>query len=226
MTEITVTPIIRDAINQAIEVPECDETLLKSIQSLSEAESIPLDVLVNVSKLLVAEHSNSLAMDKDRQDTTNISPVEPTQYYLHELMKGSSIYKAPLKRPSRNPELQARLDRIAADNQNKEYAQMVKSVVGSEKEKLTFKIPHDEMQEIRGHVTAIINVLFSIVACFGAFYKMSSVVTSDMGIRVLLSLFGAIIVGIAEVTLYMSYLRIALSTPDKPKKKKMKAKTR
>jgi hypothetical protein len=74
------------------------------------------------------------------------------------------------------------LDRIAADNQNKEYAQMVKSVVGSEKDKLTFKIPHDEMQEIRGHVTAIINVLFSIVACFGAFYKMSSVVSSDMGI--------------------------------------------
>lgn len=59
---------------------------------------------------------------------------------------------------------------------------MVKSVVGSEKDKLTFKIPHDEMQEIRGHVTAIINVLFSIVACFGAFYKMSSVVNSDMGI--------------------------------------------
>jgi Endoplasmic reticulum-based factor for assembly of V-ATPase len=74
------------------------------------------------------------------------------------------------------------LDKIAANNQNKEYAQMVKSVVGSEKDKLAFKIPHDEMQEIRGHVTAIINVLFSIVACFGAFYKMSSVLTSDMGI--------------------------------------------
>jgi hypothetical protein len=74
------------------------------------------------------------------------------------------------------------LDKISADNQNKEYAQMVKSVVGSEKDKLAFNIPHDEMQEIRGHIAAIVNVLFSIIACFGAFYKMSGVLTSDNGI--------------------------------------------
>jgi hypothetical protein len=78
-------------------------------------------------------------------------------------------------------ELQARLDKIAAENQNKEYARMVRSVVGSEQDKVAFKIPHDEMQEIRGHVTAIMNILFSIVACFGAFYKMSSALTYDEG---------------------------------------------
>jgi hypothetical protein len=103
MTEITVTPIIRDAINHAIELPACHESLLQSIQKHSEAESIPLDVLVNVSKLLVAEqkHHNLLAMDEDRKDTSNLSSVEPSQYYVHELMKGSSIYRTPLKRPSR-----------------------------------------------------------------------------------------------------------------------------
>lgn len=87
---------------------------------------------------------------------------------------------SPIPTPQ-NPELQARLDKIAADNQNKEYARMVKSIVGSEQDKLAFKIPHDEMQEIRGHVTAIMNVLFSIIACFGAFFKMSSVLTSETG---------------------------------------------
>jgi len=58
MTEITVTPIIRDAIKLAIELPACDETLLQSLQKLSEAESIPLDVLVSVSKLLVTEQEH------------------------------------------------------------------------------------------------------------------------------------------------------------------------
>lgn len=64
MTEITVTPIIRDAIKLAIELPACDETLLQSLQKLSEAESIPLDDLVSVSELLVAErqHGNFLAI--------------------------------------------------------------------------------------------------------------------------------------------------------------------
>lgn len=64
MTEITVTPIIRDAIKLAIELPACDETLLQSLQKLSEAESISLDVLVSVSKLLATEqeHGNFLAM--------------------------------------------------------------------------------------------------------------------------------------------------------------------
>ncbi|KAH8552601.1 endoplasmic reticulum-based factor for assembly of V-ATPase-domain-containing protein [Umbelopsis sp. PMI_123] len=208
MTEITVTPRIRDAVNKATEHPACDKSLQQTIQNLSEPESIPLDVLVSVSKLLVNEQDN-----------------ESAQYCLHELMKGSSIYRPPVLRLPRNPELQARLDKISADNQNKEYAQMVKSVVGSEKDKLAFNIPHDEMQEIRGHIAAIVNVLFSIIACFGAFYKMSGVLTSDNGIRVLLSMFGAIIVGIAEVVLYMSYLRVATTAPGKPAKKKIKAKT-
>jgi hypothetical protein len=39
-------------------------------------------------------------------------------------------------------------------------------------------------------------------------------------------MFGAIIVGIAEVVLYMSYLRVATTAPGKPAKKKIKAKTR
>ncbi|CAM0138821.1 unnamed protein product [Umbelopsis sp. WA50703] len=128
----------------------------------------------------------------------------------------STAYTASTKK------LQARLDKIAADNQNKEYAKMVKSAVVSEQDKVAFHIPQDEMQEIRGHLSAIINVLFSIIACFGAFYKMSSVISSDPGVRVLLSLFGALIVGIAEVALYMSYLSAALAPP-KEKKKKIKS---
>jgi hypothetical protein len=58
MTEITVTPRIRDAVNKATEHPACDKSLQQTIQNLSEPESIPLDVLVSVSKLLVNEQDN------------------------------------------------------------------------------------------------------------------------------------------------------------------------
>ncbi|GAB5590875.1 hypothetical protein Unana1_05775 [Umbelopsis nana] len=201
MTEITVTPTIKEALNKAIRLPSCNDQLQQEMETACNADMVSMDILRRASRLLVESCGDDAG-----------------QYWIHELLKGSSIYRPPV-----NPELQARLDKIAADNQNKEYARMVKSVVGSEQDKLAFKIPHDEMQEIRGHVTAIMNVLFSIIACFGAFFKMSSVLTSDTGSRTLLSLFGALFVGIAEVALYMRYLTVA-QTPPKQKKQRVKKK--
>lgn len=205
MTEIAVTANIKDAINKALDLPTCDKSFRQVLESCSGADSITVTTLQSLSKLL---------RDQLHDDTH--------RYWLHELLKGTTLYRPPTSRPPRNPELQARLDKIAADNSNKEYAKMVKSAVVSEQDKAAFRIPHDEMQEIRGHLSAIINILFSIIACFGAFYKMSGVISGDPGVRVLLSLFGALVVGIAEVALYMSYLSAAL-TPPKEKKKKKKS---
>ncbi|KAG2174835.1 hypothetical protein INT43_005897 [Umbelopsis isabellina] len=130
---------------------------------------------------VISKHAKMLQKQLFTQNKTNQSCTDNQRYWLHELLKGSTLYRPPTSRPPRNPELQARLDKIAVDNSNKEYAKMVKSAVVSEQDKVAFRIPQDEMQEIRGHLSAIINVLFSIIACFGAFYKMSGVISGDPG---------------------------------------------
>lgn len=58
MTEITVTPIIKDAVNKVKLLTTCSDNLLQTLENLSTAESISINVLQTVSKLLVDEYDN------------------------------------------------------------------------------------------------------------------------------------------------------------------------
>jgi hypothetical protein len=58
MTEITVTPTIKDAVNKAKLLTTCSDNLLQTLENLSTAESISINVLQTVSKLLVDEYDN------------------------------------------------------------------------------------------------------------------------------------------------------------------------
>ncbi|CAG8443663.1 6115_t:CDS:2 [Cetraspora pellucida] len=89
---------------------------------------------------------------------------------------------------------------------NKEYARMVGRVASSYDVE-TFKLlDTEEFQSIRGQLTAIINITFTVVAVFAAVYHVAQTITGDTGMRVLLAFTGSIIVGVAETFLYMRYL--------------------
>ncbi|CAG8815663.1 12205_t:CDS:2, partial [Racocetra persica] len=129
-----------------------------------------------------------------------------SSYWLHELLTGSGVYMEPRQEKAKSPELLARLEKILAEQADKEYARMIGRVASSYDVE-TFKLlDTEEFQSIRGQLTAIINITFTVVAVFAAVYHVAQTITGDTGMRVLLALTGSVIVGVAETFLYMRYL--------------------
>jgi len=195
MVLLVLTDRIRTAINQAVQSPEFDESAKQRLKSYLKASScIPLDLIKEVSKFLVS------------QDGKLGKEIGFSRYWLHELLSESGVYMEPRKEKVKNPELLARLEKILAEQANKEYARMVGQVASSYDVE-TFKLlDTEEFQSVRGQLTAIINITFTVVAVFAAVYHVAQTITGDTGMRVLLAFTGSVIVGVAETFLYMRYL--------------------
>lgn len=71
-------------------------------------------------------------------------------------------------------------------------------------------LPHEnetiaDVRSINQQLAAILNVFFSVAAVATAVYWVSATITSDIAIRVLLSLTGALIILLAEVWFFVRY---------------------
>ncbi|CAG8647539.1 16914_t:CDS:2 [Cetraspora pellucida] len=179
MVLLVLTERIRHAIYQAIQSPDFDDSAKQRLKNyLKSSACIPLDLVKEVSKFLVTRDGKL-----GKEIATTVSNIV-----------------------SNIPELLARLEKILAEQANKEYARMVGRVASSYDVE-TFKLlDTEEFQSIRGQLTAIINITFTVVAVFAAVYHVAQTITGDTGMRVLLAFTGSIIVGVAETFLYMRYL--------------------
>lgn len=74
------------------------------------------------------------------------------------------------------------LDRLRQEQQNREYAAMVSSVVASENERFAFGIQANELKQVQGHIVTIFNIGLSVAAVFTAVYMGSRTMTDDIGI--------------------------------------------
>ncbi|RIB03181.1 endoplasmic reticulum-based factor for assembly of V-ATPase-domain-containing protein [Gigaspora rosea] len=195
MVLLVLTERIRHAIYQALQSPEFDESAKQRLRSyLKSSACIPLDLIKEVSKFLV------------NRDGELGKEIGFSSYWLHELLTGSGVYMEPRQDRVKSPELLARLEKILAEQANKEYARMIGRVASSYDVE-TFKLlDTEEFKSIRGQLTAIINITFTVVAVFAAVYHVAQTITGDTGMRVLLALTGSVIVGVAETFLYMRYL--------------------
>ncbi|KAJ8655094.1 hypothetical protein O0I10_009301 [Lichtheimia ornata] len=154
-----------------------------------------------------------------RELATFLGKKHPGRVWFHELVRGSGVYIEP--KPEEDPEVkEARevfLDRLRQEQQNREYAAMVSSVVGSENERFAFGLHANELKQVQGHIVTILNIGLSVAAVFTAVYMGSRTMTDDVGIRVLLSLAGALIIAIVETVLYIGYAQRVLAPPKKSK---------
>jgi len=195
MVLVVITDRIRSAVYRALNSPEFDSSAKARLKNyLKTSSSIPLDLMKEVSKFLVSKDGK---LGKE---------IGLSQFWLHELLNGSGIYVEKRKEQVKNPQLMARLEQILAEQANKEYARMIGRVASSYDVE-TFKLlDTEEFSSIRGQLTAIINITFTMVAVFAAVYHVAQTITGDTGMRVLLALTGSVVVGIAETFLYMRYL--------------------
>lgn len=74
------------------------------------------------------------------------------------------------------------MNKLRAEQQEREYNNMVSSVVTSEDQKFNLGIKPDELREVKSHIATIFNILFSMVAVYIAVYKAAKTIVSDIGI--------------------------------------------
>lgn len=142
--------------------------------------------------------------------------------YLHEILKDADLILPTPKITPRNPELEARIQKLTAQQNAREYRAMTKSVDPVRKE-----LPEDsiayQMKQINKQLIAVAQFIFSVLAGFAfGFIGVELLVGNlDFGFRLLLGIICALVIALAEI--YFLAIKLnedcydAFSTP-KPKK--------
>lgn len=74
------------------------------------------------------------------------------------------------------------MDKLRAEQQERDYNKMVSGVITSEDQKFNLGIKPDELKEVKSHIATIFNILFSMIAVYVAVYKVSQSMFNDLGL--------------------------------------------
>lgn len=120
--------------------------------------------------------------------------------YLHEILEGVDVILPTPKITPRNPELEARIQKLTAQQNEREYKAMTKSVDTTRKE-----LPEDtiayQMKQINKQLIAVAQFIFSVLAGFTfGFIGVELIVGNlDFGFRLLLGIICALVIALAEI---------------------------
>jgi hypothetical protein len=122
--------------------------------------------------------------------------------YLHEILSGCDIFVPAYIEPERNPELNERIERLKAQQANREYDEMTQNVnlnrLYSNKSTNSFM---PDMKSMQGQLITVANVFLTIGAAFVFGYKAVeySIGVKNFVLQVSCGLFCALIVAIADL---------------------------
>uniref|UniRef100_A0A0C9RVP1 TMEM199_1 protein n=1 Tax=Fopius arisanus TaxID=64838 RepID=A0A0C9RVP1_9HYME len=123
-----------------------------------------------------------------------------TKVYIHELLEGADVILPEPKVTPRNPVLEARIQKLTAQQSAREYEAMTKGV-----DPIRKYYPEDtisyQMKEINKQLIAVAQFVFSVIAAFAfGFIGLELIVGSlDFGFRLLLGIICGLIVALAEI---------------------------
>lgn len=119
---------------------------------------------------------------------------------VHELLSESEIILPKYEPPPRNPELEARVQRLRFEQENREYKNMTKSVDSLHQNEMSgLGEIGKELRSVNKQIVAGVQYLLSIVGTFFAIFIAVGMTTSDYGVRALVATISAVIVGLAEM---------------------------
>ncbi|KAJ3299526.1 hypothetical protein HK104_008623 [Borealophlyctis nickersoniae] len=207
MVQFILTPKLTTAITTTLSSPLCDDTLRDLLTPLTgspdppNVPTISHDVVRRVSEVLLQSEPgkrNAVSSIVKRKETDG-GKAGNTSYHIHELLKGSKIHLNVPKPRTKSPELLQILEKIKHDLAAKEYEEMTRSV--SQAHMRTRNGGGSIGSDLKGAnriLSAVLNILFSMVAVFVALFYFGDGVTRDVAMKTLMSLAGAFIVGFAE----------------------------
>lgn len=173
-----------DDVNSAEDDAKPDE-ILKSAPPKSRANVLTLSL--NDLKWL---HQ---ALNRLRKD-------DPDVPYLHELMEDCEMVLPENEIQERNPELEARCQKLRKQQEAKEYQAMTRNV-----DNVRTLMPQDtiayQMKQINRQLIAVAQFIFSVAAGFAfGFIGIELIIGQlDFGFRLLLGIMIALIIALAEI---------------------------
>jgi TMEM199 family protein len=152
------------------------------------------------------EHSTIIAISRilnKRKDKSSVS--------VNTLLRGAHVYSPPPPpKPEPSPEYVALMARLRREQEQREYANLVSKREGAD-------VAEDDGKDDISP-SLVLNIFLSVVLCAAAVFQMTRWWSND-GVRVLVSLGTAIVVGVAEVGVYMAYLRKVGMSKSKERRK-------
>lgn len=230
MVLLRMTPAIVAAVERHQALAETRPGTDPSLDEPAEGKPISHFQLVDISKQLLShvgpEETVGQGCDRD-------------QYRLNNLLRGAKFYAPPPPpKPEPTAEYKALMARLRAAQEAQSYSQMLNPAPESQ----TFyqRFPNarpitlkndgtndddDELTyaDINRQLTLVFNVLVSVVACAAALWLAARHWSTPA--RLFLSMSGSIVVAVAEVGVYMGYIR-RLGEAKAEEKKKSKTETR
>ncbi|XP_053678411.1 uncharacterized protein LOC128728791 [Anopheles nili] len=143
--------------------------------------------------------------------------TDQTVPFLHELLSGSTIRLPENPTQERNPELEARCQRLRKEQADREYQRMTKNVDSVRKHMPEDTISY-QMKQINRHMVAVAQFLFSVAAGFAfGFIGVELIVGQlDFGFRLLLGIIIALIIALAEIYFLAKKLNEEYELPPPP----------
>ncbi|XP_002731814.1 vacuolar ATPase assembly protein VMA12-like [Saccoglossus kowalevskii] len=188
VVQVILTPKIQRAI----------ETILTS-EELSDKFRAEIEKFTPVDSKYDEENSRGIPFETVRKCHQHMTK-DYNPLYLHELLDESDIYFPPLPKPKRNPELVARLERLKAQQANREYKQMTKGVdnqiIGSQN---TFAEFGTELRSVKKQVLAVFNSFVTVICAFVFGYMAAYYTYQPTAFCILVGLIMSTIVALADI---------------------------
>ena len=182
LVQIQRTSAVERLLKDALEkIDDRTSSVSKQIENVLQASTaqqyIPASVILEAHKVA----------DKDK--------------YLHEILAGCDLFVPSYVEPERNPELQERVERLQAQQANREYNEMTRNVDFSRFNTQTAGASFlPDMKSMQGQLITVANVFLTILGAFTFGYKAVeySVGVKDFALQVSCGLFCALLVAIAD----------------------------
>lgn len=125
---------------------------------------------------------------------------DKTKIYLHQLLEGCQIKLPENEIIERNPELEARCEKLRQQQQNQEYMKMTKNVDAALKNYPEDTIAY-QMKTLNKQIIAVFQFVLSVVAGFAfGFLGLEWIIGGlDFGLRLLLGIMIALVIALAEI---------------------------
>uniref|UniRef100_A0A4Y0BVU4 Endoplasmic reticulum-based factor for assembly of V-ATPase n=1 Tax=Anopheles funestus TaxID=62324 RepID=A0A4Y0BVU4_ANOFN len=201
----------RNLLSQMVADNNDQQCELKSIDLINQKQDNAQNTSTDVTLLNLSDIMWLYRTLKEMRQT------DPTVPYLHTLLNGCQL-KLPVNPiQERNPELEARCQRLRKEQEDREYHRMTKNVDSIRKHMPEETISY-QMKQINRHLIAVAQFLFSVAAGFAfGFIGIELLIGQlDFGFRLLLGIIIALIIALAEIYFLAKKLNEEYDLPPPP----------
>ncbi|KAF7219464.1 transmembrane protein 199 [Nothobranchius furzeri] len=175
--------------------------------------ALPLELKEELEGFLEKCHSPILSFQTARRLYQHLQD-EAHPLYLYEFLEDSSLHLPEAVKPPRNPELEARLERIKARLANEEYNKMTRNVntqdMGRSGALADFG---QQVRSVKTVVVTVFNFLVTVAAAFACSYMGSQYLFTETAARVISAVIVASVVGLAELYVLVRTMEGELGEP-------------